>query len=185
MSKKCVPWKIGFTSTAYGLLTGSFVGGISAYLSSLTANYCQTQVQPIANFINQTFHTPAFSIALTNLPTINQIIDVAGFSIPIQYDLNQLNLSIPIHRMNFSLAEFMNKDVIEQIQGLPDTAKLVCGIEVGLHGAAIAATAMTLTGLLAYTYQHNQTLRKQMLSLVGLDNESQTAEPLMLRSQSA
>lgn len=185
MNKKCPSWRIGFTSIAYSMVTATFGAGIGAVLSSLGGEFCQNKAESVVQLLNQTFKTPAFSITLNNLPNINEMIHVAGVHVPFHLDLNRLNISIPINSMNFTLSDLIGDDTAQQLAHLPDYAKLACTAEVALHSAAISAAAVTLTGLLTYAYQHNHRLRKQMRSLVGLDDDTETAQPLMLRSQSA
>lgn len=185
MNKKCASWSIGFTSIAYSMVTGTLGAGIGAILSSFGGEFCQNKAESVVQLLNQTFKTPAFSISLNNLPNINQMIEVAGIHVPFNLDLNRLNISIPINSINFTLSDLVGDDTTQQLTRLPEYAKLLCNVEVALHSAAISAAAVTLAGLLTYTYQHNHRLRKQMRSLAGLDEDTETAVPLMLRSQSA
>lgn len=172
-------YKDFYTSAIISTMTTGAISAATTWVYYFAENECFEKLSPIIDLLDASFKIPPITIKLNNLPIINETIQIphTPYRFSFRINLNQYipNITTPVIKLD--LDKLLPDNIIQAIEELPDQAKVICGGEMALHGAAYAAIAGGLTGLLSYAYLNNRRNQKAFKALQNDVNNSRPQSP--------
>lgn len=172
-------YKDFYTSAVISTITTGAISAGTTWVYYFAENECFERISPITDLLDASFKIPRITIQLDDLPIINETIKIphTNYRFSFHIDLNKYipNITTPVIKLD--LNKLLPDNIIQAIENLPENAKVICGGETALHGAAYAAIAGGLAGLLSYAYLNNRQNQKAFKALQNDFNNSRPQSP--------